>query len=95
MFGHKKQGAAIGYMKIGGKGLLVRGLNMLADTISTPLAAPVIAAVRLRSGSAGSARAACCQLRVVRVRDLLGVPWLFRCRAAQVPQPVAVGCGPG
>jgi len=38
--------------------VLVRGLNALAATISTPLAAPVIAATRLRGGSAGSARGA-------------------------------------
>jgi hypothetical protein len=36
----------------------VRGLNALAATISTPLAAPVIAATRLRGGSANSARGA-------------------------------------
>jgi hypothetical protein len=36
----------------------VRGLNVLAATISTPLAAPVIAATRLRSGNAASARGA-------------------------------------
>jgi hypothetical protein len=58
VFGHKKQGAAFGYAKIGGKSLLVRGLNVLAATISTPLAAPVMAAVRLRGGSADSARVA-------------------------------------
>jgi hypothetical protein len=38
--------------------LLVRGLNVLAATICTPLAAPVIAATRLRGGSASSARGA-------------------------------------
>ena len=43
VYGHKKQGAAFGHTKIQGKGLLVRGLNALAATISTPLAAPVIA----------------------------------------------------
>ena len=58
VFGYHKQGAAFGYTKISGKGLLVRGLNVLAATISTPLAAPVIAAARLRGGSAGSARGA-------------------------------------
>ena len=58
VFGYQKQGAAFGYTKISGKSLLVRGLNVLAATISTPLAAPVIAAVRLRGGSAGSARGA-------------------------------------
>jgi len=58
VYGHKKQGAAFGHTKIQGKSLLVRGLNALAATISTPLAAPVIAAVRLRGGSANSARGA-------------------------------------
>ena len=56
VFGYRKQGAAFGYTKISGKGLLVRGLNVLAATISTPLAAPVIAAARLRGGNAASAR---------------------------------------
>jgi len=54
VYGHKKQGAAFGHTKIGGKSLLVRGLNALAATISTPLGAPVIAATRLRGGNAAS-----------------------------------------
>ena len=58
VYGHAKQGAAFGHTKIGGKSLLVRGLNALAATISTPLAAPVIAATRLRGGNANSARGA-------------------------------------
>jgi hypothetical protein len=58
VYGHAKQGAAFGFTKIGGKGLLVRGLNVLAATIATPLAAPVIAATRLRGGNASSARGA-------------------------------------
>jgi hypothetical protein len=58
VYGHKKQGARFGYAKIGGKSLLVRGLNALAATVSTPLAAPVIAATRLRGGNAVSARGA-------------------------------------
>jgi hypothetical protein len=58
VYGHHKQGAAFGFTKIQGKGLLVRGLNVLAATICTPLAAPVIAATRLRGGSAASARGA-------------------------------------
>jgi hypothetical protein len=37
---------------------VVRDLNALAATISTPLAAPVIAATRLRGGNAKSARGA-------------------------------------
>ena len=58
VYGHKKHGAAFGHTKIQGKSLLVRGLNTLAATISTPLAAPVIAATRLRGGNAASARGA-------------------------------------
>ena len=46
VFGYHKQGAAFGHTKISGKSLLVRGLNVLAATISTPQAAPVIATVR-------------------------------------------------
>src|SRR5260370_2782771 len=58
VYGHQKQGARFGHTKIQGKSLLVRGLNALAATISTPLSAPVIAATRLRGGHAGSARGA-------------------------------------
>ncbi len=58
VYGHAKQGAAFGHTKIQGKGLLVRGLNVLAATICTPLAAPVIAGTRLRGGNASSARGA-------------------------------------
>jgi hypothetical protein len=58
VYGHAKQGAAFGFTKIQGTGLLVRGLNVLAATICTPLAAPVIAGTRLRGGNASSARGA-------------------------------------
>jgi hypothetical protein len=58
VYGHKKQGAGFGHTKIQGKSLLVRGLNALAATISTPLGAPVIAGTRLRGGTANSARGA-------------------------------------
>jgi hypothetical protein len=58
VYGHAKQGAGFGHTKIQGKALLVRGLNALAAVISTPLAAPVVAATRLRGGSANSARGA-------------------------------------
>ena len=58
VYGHKKQGARFGHTKIQGKSLLVRGLNALAATVSTPLSAPVIAATRLRGGNAASARGA-------------------------------------
>jgi hypothetical protein len=49
--GYAKQGAAFGYTK-------VKGLNVQLATISTPYAAPVVAAARLRKGSAVSARGA-------------------------------------
>ena len=58
VYGHAKAGAGFGHTKIQGKSLLVRGLNVLAAVVSTPLAAPVVAATRLRGGSAGSARGA-------------------------------------
>ena len=58
VYGYQKQGAGFGHTKIQGKALLVRGLNALAAVVSTPLAAPVIAAARLRGGSANSARGA-------------------------------------
>ena len=49
--GYQKQGAAYGYSK-------VKGLNAALATISTPLAAPVIAATRLRKGNVSSAHGA-------------------------------------
>jgi hypothetical protein len=58
VYGHAKQGAGFGHTKIQGKTVLVRGLNALAAVVSTPLAAAVIAATRLRGGSANSARGA-------------------------------------
>jgi hypothetical protein len=58
VYGHHKQGARFGHTKIQGKSLLVRGLNALAAVVSTPLAAPVVAATRLRGGNAASARGA-------------------------------------
>src|SRR3954464_14971087 len=49
--GYAKQGAGYGYSK-------VKGLNALLATISTPTAAPVIGAARLRRGAVNSARGA-------------------------------------
>jgi hypothetical protein len=56
VYGYRKQGAKFGHTKIQGKSLLVKGLNVLAGVISTPLSAPVIGAVRLRGGNAAPAR---------------------------------------
>lgn len=58
VYGHQKRGARFGPAKVGGYQLLLRGLCPLVATISTRLAAPVIAAIRLRGGNAGSARGA-------------------------------------
>jgi hypothetical protein len=62
VYGHAKQGASFGHTKISGKTVLRRGLSPLAVTISTEIAAPVLAAVRLRAGRAGSARGAASML---------------------------------
>jgi hypothetical protein len=58
VYGHAKAGAAHGHAKVGGYGVLLRGLSPLVATVCTPLAAPVVAATRLRGGNAGSARGA-------------------------------------
>ena len=58
VYGHAKAGAAHGHAKVGGYPVLLRGLSPLVATICTPLAAPVVAASRLRGGNAGSARGA-------------------------------------
>ena len=58
VYGPAKQGARFGHTKIASKSLSVRGLNALAATVSTPLAAPVITTCRLRGGNAASARGA-------------------------------------
>jgi hypothetical protein len=50
-YGYRKQGAGYGYSK-------VKGLNALLAVLSTPLAAPVIAAARLRKGATASVRGA-------------------------------------
>jgi hypothetical protein len=58
MYGKQKQGVRFGHAKVGGYKVLLRGLNPLIATISTPDAAPVIAATQLRAGNAASARGA-------------------------------------
>jgi hypothetical protein len=55
-YGYHKQGSGFGHTKIGGKSVLIRGLNVLLATLSTPQAAPVICGTRLRGGTANSAR---------------------------------------
>jgi hypothetical protein len=57
VYGKAKQGVSFGHTKIAGK-ILRRGLSPLAVTISTDIAAPVLAGVRLRAGKAGSSKGA-------------------------------------
>jgi DDE family transposase len=61
--GYAKQGAGYGYTK-------VKGLNALIATVSTPEAAPVIGAARLRKGAVKSARGA-----GTLVAEALGTAW--------------------
>ncbi len=63
VYGAAKQGASFGHAKIAGRALLRRGLSPLITTLSTGQAAPVIAEAWLRSGRAGSGRAAARQLK--------------------------------
>ncbi|MEU7632498.1 IS1380 family transposase [Nocardia sp. NPDC049220] len=58
VYGHQKQGASFGHTKIAGKQVLRKGLSPLAATISTDLAAPVVAGMRLRAGKTGSGKGA-------------------------------------
>jgi hypothetical protein len=62
VYGKQKQGIGFGHAKVGGYNVYLRGYNPLITTLSTPLSAPVIAATRLRSGNAGSARGAANQI---------------------------------
>src|SRR6266571_2528443 len=58
VYGHKKEGARFGHAKVGGYNVLLRGLSPLVATLSTPVAAPVVAAARLRNGAASSVKGA-------------------------------------
>lgn len=62
VYGHQKQGASYGHTKIAGKQVLHKGLSPLVATISTDLAAPVIAGMRLRAGKTGSGKGAASEL---------------------------------
>src|SRR5829696_1813163 len=77
--GYAKQGATFGYSG-------VRGLSALLATVSTDQIAPVIAAQRLRKGSAGSARGAARlatdALALIRRTQLAGRPVLLRADSA-------------
>jgi Transposase DDE domain group 1 len=63
VYGQHKQGASFGHAKIASRALLRRGLSPQITTISTGSSVPVIAEARLRSGRAGSGRAAAWQVK--------------------------------
>jgi hypothetical protein len=63
VYGDTKQGASFGHAKIASRALLRLGLSPQITTISTAQAPPVIAEARLRSGRAGSGRAAARQVK--------------------------------
>jgi hypothetical protein len=85
VYGASKQGAAFGHAKIASKLLLVHGLNALAATLSTPVAAPVVTTARLRGGNAGSARGAASlvieALDTARAAGAVGMTLLFASRS--------------
>ncbi len=73
--GYAKQAAAYGYTG-------VRGLNIQLATVSTPLAAPVIARARLRKGSTASAKGAGRLLaQAITTARAAGVRGRILCRA--------------
>ncbi|MFE4960677.1 transposase [Streptomyces sp. NPDC056653] len=74
-YGYAKQGAGYGYSK-------VKGLNALLGIASTLLAAPVIAATRLRKGPSNSARgAAAFVAETIRTARACGASGLLVMRA--------------
>ncbi|RZB14158.1 IS1380 family transposase [Streptomyces sp. F001] len=73
--GYAKQGTGYGYSK-------VNGVNALLGVVSTPLAAPVIAATRLRKGPSNSARgAAAFVAETIRTARACGASGLLVVRA--------------
>ena len=58
VYGRAKQGSGFGHATAGGYWVLLRGLSPLIATLSTPLAAPVIAAARLVGGLRARCRVA-------------------------------------
>jgi hypothetical protein len=73
--GYAKQGAGYGYTR-------VKGLNIQVATVSTPLAAPVIARARLRKGSTSSAKGAGRMLaQAITTARAAGVQGHLLCRA--------------
>jgi hypothetical protein len=88
VYGAAKQGAEHGYTK-------VRGLHSQIVTASTPLAAPVIVASRLRKGSAGSAKGAASliaeAIKTVRAMGATGMV-LVRADSAFFSHKVVAAC---
>lgn len=94
-YGYAKQGSGFGHTKIQGKSVLVRGLNVLLATVSTPLAAPVICGTRLRGGSTNSARGAASFVReqIGAARDAgVGATLIVRMDSAFYGAQVIAAC---
>lgn len=87
--GHKKQGASFGYTG-------VRGLNALIGTITSSSFAPVIGAVRLRKGAAGSSRGAkrlvTDLLTLIHRTHLAGRKIVVRCDSAFYSRDLVAAC---
>jgi Transposase DDE domain group 1 len=87
-YGYAKQGAGYGYSK-------VKGLNALLAILSTPLAAPVVAATRLRKGPTASVRGAASfaaeALRTARACGASG-PLVLRADSAFYASEVIAAC---
>jgi Transposase DDE domain group 1 len=94
-YGHAKQGASFGHCKIAGKQVLRKGLSPLVTTISTDLAAPVIAGMRLRAGKTGSGRGAgrmvAQAIATARAAGITG-QILVRCDSAYSSKSVVTAC---
>jgi hypothetical protein len=58
-YGYRKQGSGFGHTKIQGKSVLVRGLNVLLGTVSTPLAAPGPGCAAARPGPPAAPNRSC------------------------------------
>jgi hypothetical protein len=95
VYDKQKQGAAFGHTKVGGYNVRLRGYNPLIATVSTPLAAPVIAVTQLRAGNAASVRGAAWQvaeaIRTARGCGATGIV-VVRADSASYTKAVIAAC---
>ncbi|MGH3969267.1 MAG: IS1380 family transposase, partial [Mycobacterium sp.] len=99
VYGHAKQGASFGHAKIASRALLRLGLSPQITILSTASAPPVIAEARLRSGRAGSGRAAAAQVKqaitTARVCGATGTIMLRGDSAFGTKKVIATCCAEG